>query len=107
MEEVLLTAGIVGGFLLMIVGMHWVIEGQAPGPIRTLARRRRERRTRKNPAVCGCEHHLAFHGTDGGSCGFIRQVGNYGKDDVLCGCKRFVSKANPTAALIELGERGL
>lgn len=56
--------------------------------------------------VCGCSHHLSFHGHDG-VCGAMREVATkfdgYGDAvafaEVPCGCRKYVLRDDPMAAV--------
>lgn len=69
-------------------------------------RRGRGRRPAVPMPVCGCRHHLSFHGHDG-VCGAMREIAtkfnHYGEPvatkEVPCGCRKYVLRDDPMAAV--------
>jgi hypothetical protein len=88
--------------MLIGAGIAW-----ASGLVGWMLGRRRPPRLRP-PAVpvCGCTHHLSFHGHDG-VCGAMREVptkfDGYGDPiafkEVVCGCRKYVLRDDPMAAV--------
>lgn len=90
MMELLIGAGI--AWASGLVG--WAIGRRRPVPRRAIM------------PVCGCGHHLSFHGHDG-VCGASREsptkYDGYGEptafQEVPCGCRKYVLRDDPMAAV--------
>lgn len=87
--------------LLIGAGIAW-----ASGFVGWVIGRRRPRSSQSIQPVCGCTHHLSFHGHDG-VCTAMRQAPTkfnpFGEavawKEVPCGCGKYVLSDDPMAAV--------